>query len=35
VQGCVLVIALLFVLSNLLTDLVHAAVDPRMRSEGA
>lgn len=35
VQGCVLVIALMFVASNLLTDLVHAAVDPRMRSEGA
>ena len=31
VQGCVLSIALTYVLVNLLTDLVHVALDPRLR----
>lgn len=31
VQGCVLVIAVMFVASNLLTDTLHAAADPRLR----
>ena len=30
-QGCILVIALSYVLVNLLTDLVYAVVDPRVR----
>ena len=33
VQGCVLVIAAMFVTSNLLTDTLHAVADPRMREE--
>jgi ABC-type dipeptide/oligopeptide/nickel transport system permease component len=31
VQGCVLVIALSYVVINLLTDLLYAAADPRIR----
>jgi peptide/nickel transport system permease protein len=34
VQGCVLVIALSYVLVNLVTDLVYGLVDPRIRYEG-
>lgn len=34
VQGCVLVIALSYVLVNLLTDLLYGVVDPRIRYEG-
>lgn len=34
VQGCVLAIALTYVLVNLLTDLLYTAVDPRVRLEG-
>jgi len=30
-QGCILVIALSYVLVNLLTDVLYAAVDPRVR----
>jgi peptide/nickel transport system permease protein len=30
-QGCILVIALSYVLVNLLTDIVYALVDPRVR----
>jgi peptide/nickel transport system permease protein len=33
VQGCVLAIAATYVLVNLLTDLVQAAIDPRLRGE--
>ena len=32
-QGCILVIAVSYVLVNLLTDLVYASVDPRVRLE--
>jgi ABC-type dipeptide/oligopeptide/nickel transport system permease component len=32
-QGCILLIAVSYVLVNLLTDLVYAAVDPRVRLE--
>jgi ABC-type dipeptide/oligopeptide/nickel transport system permease component len=32
-QGCILLIAVSYVLVNLLTDLVYAAVDPRVRFE--
>jgi peptide/nickel transport system permease protein len=35
VQGCVIVIALAYVVVNLLTDLVYAAIDPRVRLLGA
>jgi peptide/nickel transport system permease protein len=35
IQGIVLVIATLFVLVNLLTDLIYAAVDPRIRLDEA
>ncbi|NLH37178.1 MAG: ABC transporter permease, partial [Thermotogaceae bacterium] len=31
IQGIVLIIALMFVLINLLTDLLYAAIDPRIR----
>lgn len=34
VQGCVLVIALTYVMVNLLTDLFYAFLDPRIRFEG-
>ena len=34
VQGCVLAIALSYVMVNLLTDLLYTAVDPRVRLEG-
>jgi len=34
VQGCVLVIALSYVLVNLLTDLLYGVIDPRIRHEG-
>jgi len=34
VQGCVLVIALSYVLVNLLTDLLYGVIDPRIRYEG-
>ena len=30
-QGCILVIALSYVIVNLLTDVVYAMVDPRVR----
>jgi ABC-type dipeptide/oligopeptide/nickel transport system permease component len=30
-QGCILVIALSYVVVNLLTDVVYAIVDPRVR----
>jgi ABC-type dipeptide/oligopeptide/nickel transport system permease component len=30
-QGCILVIAVSYVLVNLLTDLVYVVVDPRVR----
>ncbi|HVC00193.1 MAG TPA: ABC transporter permease, partial [Candidatus Dormibacteraeota bacterium] len=30
-QGCILVIAVSYVLVNLLTDIVYAVVDPRVR----
>jgi peptide/nickel transport system permease protein len=33
VQGCVLVVALSFVLINLLVDLLYAWLDPRIRYE--
>jgi ABC-type dipeptide/oligopeptide/nickel transport system permease component len=33
VQGCVLVIALSYVLVNLLTDLLYGVIDPRIRYE--
>jgi peptide/nickel transport system permease protein len=33
VQGCVLTIALLFVIANLLADLAYRLVDPRIRVE--
>ena len=33
VQGCVLVIALVFVLFNLAVDLLYATLDPRIRYE--
>jgi ABC-type dipeptide/oligopeptide/nickel transport system permease component len=32
-QGCILMIAVSYVLVNLLTDLVYAFVDPRVRFE--
>jgi ABC-type dipeptide/oligopeptide/nickel transport system permease component len=32
-QGCILLIAVSYVVANLLTDLVYAAVDPRVRFE--
>ena len=31
IQGCVLVIALMFVIVNLLVDLLYHAIDPRIR----
>lgn len=34
IQGIVLVIATIFVLVNLLTDLIYASVDPRIRLDG-
>jgi peptide/nickel transport system permease protein len=34
VQGCVLIIALSYVLVNLLTDLLYGVIDPRIRYEG-
>jgi peptide/nickel transport system permease protein len=34
VQGCVLVIALGFVLANLFTDLAYGVLDPRVRRAG-
>ncbi len=34
VQGCVLVLALTYVVVNTLTDLLHALLDPRLRDEG-
>jgi len=34
VQGCVLLISLTYVLVNVITDLVYAAVDPRVRLAG-
>jgi peptide/nickel transport system permease protein len=34
VQGCVLVIALSYVLVNLFTDLLYGVIDPRIRYEG-
>jgi ABC-type dipeptide/oligopeptide/nickel transport system permease component len=34
VQGCVLVIALSYVFVNLLTDVLYAVIDPRIRYEG-
>ncbi len=34
VQGCVLVIALSYVLVNLLTDLLYGVIDPRIRNGG-
>ena len=34
VQGCVLLIALSYVLVNLLTDLLYGVIDPRIRYEG-
>jgi ABC-type dipeptide/oligopeptide/nickel transport system permease component len=34
VQGCVLVIALSYVLVNLLTDVLYGVIDPRIRYEG-
>jgi ABC-type dipeptide/oligopeptide/nickel transport system permease component len=30
VQGCIIVIALIFVLANLLTDLLYVYLDPRI-----
>jgi ABC-type dipeptide/oligopeptide/nickel transport system permease component len=30
-QGCILIIAVSYVAVNLLTDLIYAAVDPRVR----
>jgi peptide/nickel transport system permease protein len=33
VQGCVLVIALIYVVVNLLTDVLYARLDPRIRFE--
>jgi ABC-type dipeptide/oligopeptide/nickel transport system permease component len=32
-QGCILLIAVSYVFVNLLTDLVYALVDPRVRFE--
>ncbi len=32
-QGCILLIAVSYVVVNLLTDLVYALVDPRVRLE--
>ena len=32
-QGCILLIAVSYVFVNLLTDLVYAVVDPRVRFE--
>jgi ABC-type dipeptide/oligopeptide/nickel transport system permease component len=32
-QGCILVIAVSYVIVNLLTDMVYAFVDPRVRFE--
>lgn len=34
VQGCVIVIALTYVVVNLATDLLYAAIDPRVRLQG-
>lgn len=31
IQGIVLIIAMMFVVVNLLTDLLYAAIDPRIR----
>jgi ABC-type dipeptide/oligopeptide/nickel transport system permease component len=33
VQGCVLVIALTYVVANMITDVVYAILDPRIRFE--
>ncbi|MEK6679297.1 MAG: ABC transporter permease, partial [Nitrospirota bacterium] len=33
VQGCILIIALSYVLINLLTDILYAYIDPRIRYE--
>lgn len=33
VQGCVLIIALSYVMANMLTDIIYAAIDPRIRFE--
>jgi peptide/nickel transport system permease protein len=33
VQGCVLVIALTYVVANMITDVVYAVLDPRIRFE--
>jgi peptide/nickel transport system permease protein len=33
VQGCVLVIALTYVVMNMITDILYAVVDPRIRFE--
>ena len=35
VQGCVLVVVLMFVLANLVVDLLHAWLDPRVRTSHA
>ncbi len=35
VQGCVLVIALVYVLANMLTDILYAALDPRIRFDAS
>jgi peptide/nickel transport system permease protein len=32
-QGCILLIAVSYVIVNLLTDMVYAVVDPRVRFE--
>jgi ABC-type dipeptide/oligopeptide/nickel transport system permease component len=32
-QGCILLIAVSYVIVNLATDLLHAVVDPRVRFE--
>ncbi len=34
-QGCVLVVAFLFVLINLLVDILYFYLDPRIKSPGA
>ena len=35
VQGCVLLIATIYVLVNLLTDVVYGLIDPRIRLAGS
>ena len=33
VQGCILIIALTYILVNLVTDVLYSVVDPRIRYE--